>query len=271
MRFAICSEIFKEWPFDRACAFAREAGYDAIEIAPFQFSPLVTSISASQRHEMRATAERAGLVISAIHWVLAYTEGLHVTHPDPEVRARTGNYLRAAVDFCADLGGEFVIFGSPKRRDLLPGVTPEQGSGWAIESIAPAVAQGEKRGVTFCLEPLGPKESNFLNTAAEAMALARRLPSPRFQIMLDVKAMATESKPIAEVIREAHPHFKYLHVNDPNLKGPGFGEVDFVPIGQALREVGYDGFASVEVFNFDEGPERIALESRQNLRRDWGL
>ncbi len=271
MRFAICSEIFKDWPFDRACAFAKEAGYDAIEIAPFQFNPLVTSISPAQRHEMRQTAENAGLVISAVHWVLAYTEGMHVTHPDHEVRVRTGEYLSAVVDFCADLGGQFVIFGSPKRRDLLPGVTREQGSKWAIESIAPTVKQGEKRGVTFCLEPLGPNESNFLNTASEAMTLARQLPSPHFQIMLDVKAMATESKPIGDVIREAHPHFKYLHVNDPNLKGPGFGEVDFVPIGQALREVGYDGFASVEVFNFDEGPERIALESRQNLRRDWGL
>jgi len=271
MRFAICSEIFKEWAFDRTCDFVREAGYEAIEIAPFQFKPLITDITAADREYMRQTAEKAGLVVSAIHWVLAYTEGFHVTHPDCEVRMRTGEYLQAAVDFCADLGGKYVIFGSPKRRDLLPGVTREQGGDWALESIAPAVERGAERGVTFCLEPLGPNESNFLNTAAEAIELVRRLPSPHFQIMLDVKAMSTEGKPIGDVIREASGSFKYLHVNDPNLKGPGFGAVDFVPIGKALREVGYDGFASVEVFNFDEGPERIARESRENLRRDWGF
>ena len=34
MRFAICNEIFKELPFDRACALAKLAGYDALELAP---------------------------------------------------------------------------------------------------------------------------------------------------------------------------------------------------------------------------------------------
>ena len=270
MRFAICSEIFKDWAFDRTCDFVREVGYEAIEIAPFQFKPLVADISAMERQQLRQTAENAGLMISAIHWVLAYTEGFHVTHPEREVRVRTGAYLQAVVDFCADLGGKYVIFGSPRRRDLLPGVTREQGSEWALESIAPAVLRGTERGVTFCLEPLGPNESNFLNTAAEAIELVRRLPSPHFQIMLDVKALSTEAKPIDDDIRDASGYFKYLHVNDPNLKGPGFGSVDFVPIGKALREVGYDGFASVEVFNFDEGPEYIARKSRENLRRDWG-
>lgn len=270
MRYAICSEIFKDWTFDRMCRFARETGYEAIEIAPFQFGPLVTDISLAARTEMRRTAEESGLTVSAIHWVLAYTEGFHVTHPEQTVRRRTGEYLSAVVDYCSDLGGDYIIFGSPRRRDLMPGVTREQGEEWLLDSFAPAVERAAEKDVIICLEPLGTSESNFINSAAEAIALVERLPSPYFKIMLDVKAMASESKPIADVIRTSRDHFKYLHANDPNLKGPGFGDVDFVPIGEALREVGYTGFASVEVFNFDEGPERIARECRENLRAAWG-
>jgi sugar phosphate isomerase/epimerase len=270
MHFAICNEIFKDWPLDRACAFVRSAGYDAMEIAPFTFSPLVTDVSAQHRLQIRRTAEAAGLKISGIHWVLAYTEGFYVNHPDPSVRKRTSDYLKAAVDFCGDLGGEFVIFGSPKRRDLLPGVSYPDGVKWTLDSFSPAVDRATERGVTICMEPLGPAESNFLNTAAEAIALVDQLPSPHFKIMLDVKAMCTESKPIPEVIRDSAGKFAYLHANDRNLKGPGFGEVDFLPIGQALHEVHYDGYVSVEVFNFDEGAEAIAVQSRQYLRRCFG-
>ena len=86
------------------------------------------------------------------------------------------------------------------------------------------------------------------------------------KIILDVKAMCAESKLIPQIIRESSPHFAHFHANDKNLKGPGFGEVDFKPIAAALREVGYSGFVSVEVFNFDEGAETIATRSLDYLK-----
>ena len=79
------------------------------------------------------------------------------------------------------------------------------------------------------------------------------------------------SKPIPEIIRESAGEFAYYHANDENLKGPGFGDVDFKPIGAALKEVGYDGVVSVEVFKFDEGPEVIATESLRCLREAFAL
>ncbi|MEC9331674.1 MAG: TIM barrel protein, partial [Verrucomicrobiota bacterium] len=85
--------------------------------------------------------------------------------------------------------------------------------------------------------------------------------SDAFKIILDVKAMCSELKSIPEIIKESHPNFAYFHCNDENLKGPGFGEVDFFPIFKSLKEVNYDGFASVEVFDFEEGPKKIAKDS----------
>jgi sugar phosphate isomerase/epimerase len=82
--------------------------------------------------------------------------------------------------------------------------------------------------------------------------------------------MSTEPKPIPQIIRESWPHFAHFHANDPNLKGPGFGSVDFKPIAEALKEVGYKEFVSVEVFNFEEGPEAIASRSLDYLRKTFG-
>ena len=271
MRFAICNEIFQGWDFERACAFANQEGYDAVEVAPFTFGPLVTEISGARRRGIRNAAGRAGIEVSGIHWVLAHTEGFHVNHPDPGVRRRTSDYLRAAVEFCAELGGRSMIFGSPQRREVLPGVQPSDAVHWTRETFAEAIRVAEGLDVTICMEPLAPSETNFLNTAAQALALTEPVGSRAFQIMLDVKAMCSESKPIEAVIAECRGRFAYFHANDRNLKGPGFGDVDYGPIVGALRSVGYDGAVSVEVFRFEEGPEVIARQSREYLRRQFGF
>jgi sugar phosphate isomerase/epimerase len=267
IKFAICNEIFKGWSLEKTCRYVAEAGYDALEIAPFTIANHVTDIPASERQKIRETAARHGLAISGIHWVLAQTEGMHLTHPDPGARQRTSDYLAALVNFCADLGGAVVVFGSPKQRSLLPDVKFEQGREWALEAFRRPVRRAEEKGVTICFEPLAPSETNFINTAAEAIEFTRQLASPAFKIILDVKAMCSEARPVPQIIRESWPEFAYFHANDKNLKGPGFGEVDFNPIAAALKETGYDGYVSVEVFNFDEGAEEIASKSIAYLKK----
>ena len=267
MKFAICNEIFQGWNLEDTLAAAARFGFDGLEIAPFTLAPAVTDISAAQRGRMREAAARRGIQIAGIHWVLVKPEGLHINHPDPAIRQRTAGYFCDLVEFCADLGGSRMVVGSPKQRNVLPGVSPGQARQWALETFRPAVAAAEARRVTICLEPLSPAETNFINTAAQAIEFVGQLPSPSFQIILDVKALCSESKPIPEIIRESWPHFAHFHANDRNFKGPGFGDVDFVPIAAVLKEVGYDGFVSVEVFKFDEGAEAIATRSLEYLKR----
>lgn len=269
MKFAICNEIFQGWTLRDTFEFAARTGYDAVEIAPFTIAKSVTDVSAEQRREIKELAAQSGIAISGIHWVLVQTEGLHLTHPDAAVRERTGRYFCDLVDFCGDLGGQFIIVGSPKQRNLENGVSFEQGWHWATAVFRDAVMRAEQRGITICFEPLAASETNFINTAAQAIEFVRQLNTPHFKIILDVKAMCSEELPIPEIIKNSWPHFAYFHANDKNLKGPGFGDVDFAPIGAALRSVGYQGYASVEVFKFDEGPQVIATKSLETLKRTF--
>ncbi|MGV3533130.1 MAG: sugar phosphate isomerase/epimerase family protein [Chthoniobacteraceae bacterium] len=266
MRFGICNEIFGEWPIDEALQYAAKTGYDFLEIAPFTLASSVNEISATERQRIRDAAAKAGIGISGLHWVLVKTEGLHLTTPDAGVRQRTSRYFVDLVDCAADLGGNRIILGSPKQRNVEEGVTYEQAWDWATQTLRDATKRAEDRGVVICFEPLGPVETNFVNTAEEGIRFAEQFASPAMSVIIDVKAMSTEAKPIAQVIRESAGKFSYFHANDPNLKGPGFGEVDFRPIGEALHDVGYDGIVSVEVFDFTEGPEVIATQSLANLK-----
>jgi sugar phosphate isomerase/epimerase len=270
MKFAICNEIFQGWKLEDTLAHAAKLGYAGVEIAPFTLANAVTDISAAARQKMREAAARCGIGIAGIHWVLVKPEGLYINCPDQSIRQRTAQYFCELVEFCADLGGKVMVVGSPKQRNLMEGVTREQALEWAAGTFREAVKRAEQREVTIAFEPLAPAETNFINTAAEAVQFTERLKSPRFQIILDVKAMCSEAKPIPQIIHESWPHFAHFHANDRNLKGPGFGDVDFRPIATALKEVGYQGYVSVEVFNFSEGPEVIAARSLDYLQRTFG-
>jgi len=274
MKFGICNEIFQNWALEDAMSYAKKTGYDCIEIAPFTLLPgtagkYVTAISAAERRTIRDTAARVGIEISGIHWVLVQADGMYLTHPDAAVRGRTADYFVALADFCGDLGGKTIVVGSPKQRNVMAGVSPAQAWDWATQVFRPAVERAAERGVTICFEPLAPVETNFINTAAEGIVFAQQFRSPAMSVILDVKAMSSDTKPIPQIIRESRGNFGYFHANDVNLKGPGFGDVDFKPIAAALKEVGYDGVVSVEVFTFEEGPEVIATQSLAYLKKTF--
>ena len=208
MQFGICNEIFKEWSMEDTFAFVAKTGYDALEIAPFTIAKHVTDISVAERARVRELSARFHLPISGIHWVLVQTDGMHLNHPDAEVRSRTSRYLWELVDFCGDLGGKTMVVGSPQQRNVMPGVEPRQAWDWATDSFRQAVRRAEDRGVTICFEPLAATETNFINSAEEAIRFTRQLESAHFKILLDVKAMCSEAKPIPQIICDSWPDFR---------------------------------------------------------------
>lgn len=261
MKFAVCNETFQDWPFDRAFAFARECGYTGIEIAPFTMALDVREITPARRAEVRRQAETAGLEVVGLHWLLAKTKGYYLTTPDAAVRAATTDYLRELARLCRELGGNIMVLGSPLQRNVLPGVTMDEALRYAAETLAQAMPTLEELDVTLAVEPLGPADGNFLNTAAEGVRLCEMVGSSHCRLHLDCKAMSSEPTPIPDLLRRFRREMVHFHANDPNLRGPGMGDLDFVPIFEALGEIDYRGWVSVEVFDYAPGPERLAKES----------
>lgn len=261
MKFAICNETFLDWPFPQAFEFARECGYTGIEIAPFTIATDCKEITPAKRDEVRRQAADAGLEVIGLHWLLAKTKGYYLTSPDASVRRATVEYLKELARLCRDLGGSILVFGSPLQRNLLPGVTMEQAMGYAAEVFTAALPAFEEHDVVLAVEPLGPAEGDFLNHAADGVRLIEMVGSPHCRLHLDCKAMSSEGRPIPDIIRENADYMVHFHANDANRLGPGFGELDFVPIFEALGQVGYNGWVSVEVFDYSPGVERLARES----------
>lgn len=266
MKFAICNEMFEGRLFEDVCTAAGKAGYSGVEVAPFTLGKPVFDISNQERESIRHVAQEAGIRVIGLHWCLAQTTGLHLTSPEKAVRDRTADYLTGLVHLCADMGGEVIVFGSPKQRNLLPGVTIRQAQHYAVEVFRGIIPFLEDRNVVLALEPLSSTETDFVNTAAEAQDIIDEIGSPNFGLTLDVKAMSSESCAAEHIIRANSRALKHFHANDANLRGPGFGDTDFVPIAAALKEINYEGWVSVEVFDFRPDPITIANKSIEYLR-----
>ncbi len=267
MKISLCNEMFEDRPLAEVCSITKKLGYDGLELAPFTFSQWAGDITAARRKEIRSTIEDSGLEVVGLHWLFAGTDGLHLTSTDEATWARSRDYLNVLFDLCADLGGEILVLGSPKQRDVLEGQTYEGAWARAKDALGAVLDKAGDLGLTLCLEPLAPAETNFINTVEEGMRMVREIDHPSLKIHLDVKAMSSEIKPVADVIRSVSAEVVgHFHVNDENLYGPGMGEVDYAPIAEAVREIGWDKWLSVEVFKYDPNPETIARESIEYLR-----
>lgn len=265
MKWAICNETYQDWPLEQACAHAQRCGYTGLEIAPFTLFSEIRQFSAAQRATTRQVIEAAGLEVVGLHWLLAKTRGLYLTHPDAEVRRRTADYLGELARLCQDLGGSLLVFGSPQQRNLLPGVSGAQGLQFAAEVFSELAHTLERLEITLAVEPLGPAEGDFLNTAAETVQLIERVGSPWVRLHLDCKAMSSEAHSIPDLLRTHRRLLAHFHANDPNRQGPGMGQLDFHPILAALAEIDYRGWVSVEVFDYSPGIERLAEGSLEYL------
>lgn len=267
MKFGICQELFVDWDWERQCRFIAETGYTGIELAPFTLAKRIGDVPAERRRELRRTAEDHGLTIFGLHWLLAKTEGLHLTTADSAVRRATTEYVVQLGQACADLGGDLMVFGSPQQRSVPKGMSQLQAYRNAAEVFRGAMPALADRGVRICMEPLTPQETNFLTCCADAVELMSLVDHPNFVLHQDVKAMlGGEGEPPEVLIRRHASITGHFHVNDVNLLGPGMGPTQYEPILGALLETGYSGWVSVEVFDYSPGAEKIARESLSYLK-----
>jgi len=265
VKFAICNEMFKDLSFAEVCRFAADVGYEGVEIAPFTVADSIEDVDAGRREELRRAAADAGVEIVGLHWLLASPKGLHLNSHDRAVRGRTVRYLDALIAFCGDIGGRTLVFGSPRQRNVLPGQTYREVWDNAVRVFGELAPRAVECGVCLCIEALGPVETNFINTAAEARRLVDAVDHPGFRMMLDVKGMSDDDEPIPDIIRRHADRMEHFHANDASTMAPGFGKTDFASIGAALREVAYDGWVSVEPIDFSPDPNTIARESLRYL------
>ncbi len=260
-RITLCNEVLRDLPFARQCETAAALGYDGLEIAPFTLGELPHLLPASRRADLRRAAADAGIALTGLHWLLVTPDGLSITTDDLATRVRTREVIERLIGLCAELGGTYLVHGSPAQRRLPEG-QEEEARLHAADMLLDAAQAAGQAGVTYCIEPLAPPDANFITTVAQAVHLVRRIDHPALRTMIDTAAAGNgETESPAVLIAHWMPsgQIAHIHFNDPNRQGPGQGSMEFAPILAALHAQNYQGWIGIEPFIYvPDGPGSAA-------------
>ncbi|HEV1283824.1 MAG TPA: sugar phosphate isomerase/epimerase family protein [Bryobacteraceae bacterium] len=269
MRHAICNEAFRGWSFADAAKFVRATGYTGLEIAPFTLAEKPSDITPAARADYKDILKSEGLAFVGLHWLMVSPKGLHVTTSDDTLRERSWKHIRDLIELCADLGPNGVmVFGSPVQRSTVDGASVAEATARYIDGLASVAAQAQERGVTILVEALPIEQANVVNTLAEAASIVKQIGSPAIQTMFDTHNAVDETEPHAALVEKYFDLIRHVHVNEMDGRHPSMGDYDFKPVLRTLERLKYQGWVSLEAFDFSFGAERIARESIDYLNAE---
>ncbi len=271
-KLSVCNELYGDTDFADSCRSMRRAGWTGIEVAPFTLMQDATGLPAERRREVRDIIVSEGLAFVGLHWLTVGPEGLHVTTPDETVRWRSWEYVRGLVELCADLrpegsAGGVMVFGSPVQRRTTGGLTREQAEANFIEGVRSIVPDLEASGVTLCVEALPTDQCDVIISLDRAAEIVDEIGSARVQTMFDSHNAIEEERPHDELVSKHWSKIRHIHVNELDGSYPRRGGgYDFKPVLQVAADRNFEGWVSMEVFDFSPGAERIVTESIAYLK-----
>ncbi len=247
----------------------RDRGCNGVEVVAPTLADDPTAMSKATRKEFREVAEDSGVQITGLHWALAKQEGVYLTDPNPAVQNRTADYLGRLSELIADLGGEYIVHGSPAQRNLLPDVSQAEAFDAALAVYRMVMPKAADNGIMMYMEQLSRHEGDFWTTMAEVERFLQAVDHDNCQSLFDAKAFfgmcgeeEGKEEDVVQILKKYQHRIGHVHLNDwRTMGGPGCEEsaVDFRPILQALVDIGYlqpwsktgkKRWLSIEVFDF---------------------
>ncbi|NLO06328.1 MAG: sugar phosphate isomerase/epimerase [candidate division WS1 bacterium] len=268
MKYALCNEIMKEFEIEKQFEIAADLGFDALEIAPFTLNDWVQEITDEQKQRIRQSSEDTGVAAAGIHWLLVGPTGLHITDPDPAVRAKTIAYSEDLVKFGLEIGAVYQVVGSPAQRARKEGLTYQQCWEWFKEAMVACAQVPGAENFQVCIEPLAPTtNNNFLFNHLEVTKMCREINLPNVGVILDTYSGLQTESDLPEAIRATGDLLRHYHCNDMNGRAPGWGDTDFRPMMRALLDINYQHYCSIEVFDFEPDPIEHARKGLETLKQ----
>ena len=244
----------------KAAKLVAEAGFPALEISPWiQMTPTRAALV-----DLKRSLRRNGLAFSG--FTAIYPPEMQLASPSALARRRNALYTKRLIELTNDLGGRSIVWGSGRARNIPKGVPFKKGYRWLIELLKTSGLLAGQRGVKIAIEPLNRFESNIIHNAKEALLLARSVGCENVGIVYDTYHVSLEEDSFTEPIIFAGKRVAAVHVSDCNRKIPGKGHIDFPPIFEALKKVGYDGYVTLEAI-LSHNPRQELVAARRYLER----
>jgi D-psicose/D-tagatose/L-ribulose 3-epimerase len=249
------SATFTERHFDLLPTI-RDHGFDGIEVSLFR------------PQEFEATKIRRALEEYRLACTVCSVlpNGMSLICDDADLRRRTITHMRDCVQITADAGADLIAGPLYSPVGYLPG-RRRTGDEWAraidgYQELGPVL---EKNGIQLCIEPLNRFETYFLNTTADAVRLCEEVSHPNVGILWDTFHANIEEKDLGRALHSTGRHLKHVHTSENDRGAPGSGHVDWKGVFEALEQLNYNAWLTIESFGFSLGELSTAASIWRDL------
>lgn len=223
---------------------AKNLGFDGVEILinhPEEF-PIDETKAALEDNDM------------GINFAVVLNDETNSISPDAEVRKKGLDFLKKSIDIAhAVSGGDCGIGGvNYAAWGYFTGVArTEKEWDWAVTNYREACRYAGDKGIDLCVEAINRFETHFINIAADAVMFCKDVGEPNAKAHLDAYHMIREEKDFYKAIVDTGSFLGYFHACENERGIPGTGLVPWETVYQALKDIDYQGWITIESFTPD--------------------
>lgn len=252
------------YPLEEAIKRLAVIGYDGIEIGCAAPHAYPAYLSQPRRRELRQRLQDANLTPVSLLPAPGGGAGNNPASATKEEREATVGHYTEVVDLAADLGAGLVVYVAGWR---IFGIDRQDAWNWSLESLREIAKHALEKGITIAIEPTSA-DSNLVDSADDALDLMRQVGEPNVRVMFDTFHVLYRNEVSADYVRQMSSSLVHIHVSEHNRLPPGPGAVDWLAVLQALKEIDYQGYVTMEIgFNTRSvDPDSYARRALQYLK-----
>ncbi len=192
------------------------------------------------------TAELGLTVLAFASGRMCIEESLCLSSPDPELRVMAVDRLQELIKLAAVFRAPLILGGVRGKLSGNDQQKKEQRLA-AIYGMRKCAEMAADLGTFLLIEPINRYETNFINSAQQAMDIIDEINRPAIKLLLDTFHMNIEEVDLCDTITKVKDTLGYVHFADNNRLAPGKGHIDFPSILRALININFHGFISAEI------------------------
>lgn len=235
MKIGVCSS-HDRWGIVAA------AGYDYVE---GNFAK-ITMATDEEFEEMKKMRAESGLDVEAANGFFPGDFVIYSKDNFGEIENSVREYVERGFSRGRELGMKVTVLGSSKARNIREDYTKDEAEEQFLSVLRICGEVGAKYGIAVTVEPLNPLETNFINTYAEGLEIARIANHPNVLSMIDFYHHAVNGEPI-ETIDGTKGDLIHAHIARADRNTPTVDDFDEIaPKIEYLKNTGYEGRMSLE-------------------------
>jgi sugar phosphate isomerase/epimerase len=275
MKFAFSTNAYLRFSFPEACRRLAAIGYPAVEIMADVPHAWPAYILPEQKQAIRDALATNKLQISNINSFMMHAVDDHRQRywhpswiePDYNYRRVRIDHTRRALTLAKELGARCIT--TEPGGPVGPGETWGAALKLFVEMIKPVAEHAEKEGVLLLVEP---EPGLLIETAEQAEEFMGHMTSPAVGLNFDIGHQYCVGEDPAESVKRLAKWVRHVHLEDIADTGvhhhliPGEGAIDFASVLKAIRDIGYDGWVTIELYPYTDDPDHAARTALERVR-----